>query len=152
MTISAMTATVPKITVNPMPRAASAVSDWSGDPLLALIESLREPAKTIRASELVRALITEGRSFARTPSGRRWATLLSRSTIVENGWLLWNQANLGLSSKADEQSDDTPTALLDAILRRLTSDDLEKYMTILNAVLAEEAGVPGDRSGNGRDA
>jgi hypothetical protein len=29
--------------------------------------------------------------------------------------------------------------MVDAVLRRLTSDDLEKYVTLLGALLAEEA-------------
>lgn len=140
-----MTAAVPTITVNPTPQAASAALNCGGDPLLALIESLRQPHKNIRPADLVRALITEGKSFARTPSGRRWAALLARSTLVENGWLLWNQVNLDLSSAADEQSGDTPTATLDAVLRRLTSDDLEKYVTILGAAMAEEVAPGSER-------
>jgi hypothetical protein len=132
-----MATMMPKITVHPTPKAAPPASATSDDPLLALIESLRSPVRTIRVSDLARALITEGKSFARTPSGRRWASLLAGSTIVENGWLLWNQANLDLSCA--EPSGDTPTAMVDAVLRRLTSDDLEKYVTFLGAVLAEEA-------------
>jgi hypothetical protein len=111
----------------------------SDDPLLGLIDLLRAPDRNAAALNLARALIVEGRSFAQTPSGQRWASLLARSSLVENGWLLWNRANLDLYLQGGDAAVDTPALMLEEVMRRLVSGDLEHYVTVLGALLAEEA-------------
>jgi hypothetical protein len=133
-----MSAAVPRIVIPaaPQPPAALPASD---DPLLGLIDLLRAPDRNAAALNLARALIVEGRSFAQTPSGQRWASLLARSSLVENGWLLWNRANLDLYLQGGDAAADTPALMLEEVMRRLVSGDLEHYVTVLGALLAEEA-------------
>jgi hypothetical protein len=139
MSASTDPATIPRIVIDPPPQAGRHVSSGDDDPVLALLDELRSPSANLRALDLARALIAEGRSFAETPSGRRWTALLSRSSLVENGWLLWNYANLDLSLGEGEQSDDSPADMLEEVLRRLLSGDLERYVSVLGNLLAEEA-------------
>jgi hypothetical protein len=133
-----MSAAVPRIVIPaaPQPPPAFPASD---DPLLGLIDLLRAPDRNAAALHLARALIGEGRSFAKTPSGQRWASLLARSSLVENGWLLWNRANLDLYLQGGDEAVDTPALMLEEVMRRLVSGDLEHYVTVLGAFLAEEA-------------
>jgi hypothetical protein len=133
-----MSAAVPRIVIPAAPQPPAAVPA-SDDPLLGLIDLLRAPDRNAAALNLARALIVEGRSFAQTPSGQRWASLLARSSLVENGWLLWNRANLDLYLQGGDAAVDTPALMLEEVMRRLVSGDLEHYVTVLGALLAEEA-------------
>ena len=143
-----MRGTVPRIVIPPAPQPPQALPAGD-DPLLALIDLLRAPDRNPAALSLARALIEEGRSFAKTPSGQRWASLLARSSLVENGWLLWNRANLDHWLQAGDEAIDTPALMIEEVLRRLVSGDLEHYVTVLGAFLAEEAaGQHRSRSGD----
>jgi hypothetical protein len=133
-----MSAAVPRIVIPAAPQPAAALPA-SDDPLLGLIDLLRAPDRNAAALNLARALIVEGRSFAKTPSGQRWASLLAGSSLVENGWLLWNRANLDLYLQGGDAAVDTPALMLEEVMRRLVSGDLEHYVTVLGALLAEEA-------------
>lgn len=138
MPAAADPATIPRIVIDPPPQAGPHISSGDDDPVLALLDELRNPSANLRALDLARALIAEGRTFAGTPSGRRWAALLSRSSLVENGWLLWNYANLDMSLHEGDRSADSPADMLEEVLRRLLSGDLERYVTVLGSLLAKE--------------
>jgi len=142
-----MKAAIPRIVIAPAVKSPPEPSMATDDPLLSLIDLLRSTQRNVRALDLARALIAEGKAFAETPSGMRWAKLLSRSSIVENGWLLWNQANLDLSLKSTEDFADSPNAMFEDVLRRLMSGELTHYVSALNALLAEETVTA---SGSGR--
>lgn len=146
-----MTAGLPRIVIHPAPQQPPLQSAPDADPLLAVVDLLRSTRNNVRAADVARALIAEGRAFAQTPSGRRWAALLSGSSIVENGWVLWHQANLDLSS-ADSTTLDSPSAMIETLFRRLTAGDLEKYVVLLGALLAEEASSPATPDCHERDA
>jgi hypothetical protein len=134
-----MSDALPRITIPPEPEPPPASGGAADDPLLALIELLRAPHGKVEPIELVRALIEEGRRFAATPSGRRWAALLARSSLVENGWLLWHRAELDGRLRAIAGSGESPAAMVEEVLRRLVAGDLERYVGLLGALAAEQA-------------
>lgn len=133
---------IPTIVIRPAPRRAGPIAD---DPLAALVawagEQRRSPDAA--AADLLQGLIAEGRRFARTPSGRRWRSLLADSAIARNGWLLWSMLGLdrlaahptGPADAADSSADtpaDTPADWLEDLLRTVGTSRIESLLRELS--------------------
>jgi hypothetical protein len=90
---------------------------------------LRHPVAT---QALFRAFVAEGRRFADTEDGRRWAERLARSDLVRQGRVAWD----GLTLNAFDDSEETvlPTAILDAFTKAIAARDLH---AVLATVLEE---------------
>ncbi len=89
---------------------------------------------------LVCALIEEGRRYATTAEGRRWAGVLESSPAVVNGWLLWNRCNADFHLRNVQPLADSPGALLETALRELAANDLTDLVTLLSRFNAEVDG------------
>src|ERR1700760_4793550 len=109
--------------------AGLAAQDPIGTLLLALSGSGEEARGMVRS--LIVSLIEDGARFAATPSGARWAGLLSESPAVAKGWFLWNQANIDLHLRNAAALPDSPATLLDAALQHLASLDLANIVAEL---------------------
>jgi hypothetical protein len=99
------------------------VIDDEDDPLVELLREaqlalLRHP---VASQTAIRALVAEGRRFARTPDGRRWAARLAGSELVRRGRAAWEGSALGMF----EETSDTmlPSSLVDAIVSVLARVD-----------------------------
>ena len=104
--------------------------------LLAVLTGTGEGAKAaLRA--LLRSLIEEGRRFADTPAGQRWAKILVDSPAIDRGWLLWNHANIDLLLRHAAVLPDSPAVLLKAGLRQLEEIDMAKLMMELSRLAVE---------------
>lgn len=76
-----------------------------------------------------RALVAEGRAFAKTPIGRRWRSRLARSELVRRGRILWEGSLLNM---LEETSDSViPSALLEAIIVATASGELSALLSRL---------------------
>ena len=81
------------------------------------------------AQAAFRALVAEGRRFARTPEGRRWKERLASSTLVRRGHMLWEGSALDV---LEERTDTVlPSALLDAIVGAIGSAELPELLARL---------------------
>ncbi|PXW28362.1 hypothetical protein [Paraburkholderia caballeronis] len=134
--------TVPLIVVEePLPASADyfarAVAGLDGIGVwLGLIAEHGESTRTTLRS-LARSLVDEGRRYAATPDGARWAALLAGSPAVERGWLLWNHANADFYLRNAEPLPDSPGALFGAVLRELADTDLATLLGELSRIGAE---------------
>src|SRR5512139_272528 len=80
----------------------------------------------IAAQAAYRALVREGRAFARTEEGRAWRARLERSELIRRGTSLFE---LGTMSMLDPDSDQVlPTQLIDAFARAASRRDLEEAL------------------------
>jgi hypothetical protein len=104
--------------------------------LVAALSGSGEEARGMLRS-LVVALIEDGKRFAATSAGARWAALLAESPAVANGLFLWNQANIDLHLRNAAALPDSPAALLDAVLRHLATLDLASLATELGMLAAD---------------
>jgi hypothetical protein len=94
------------------------------DPLVSIVRAaarlvLKHP---VAAQAAFSALIAEGRQFAQTAEGQRWKVALAKSALVRHGRIVWEGSALNVL----EDSGDTviPSAILDALVRALSSPDL----------------------------
>jgi len=94
------------------------------DDLLEVLDELQLwlVAHPVAARGIVRALVSEGRRFAETPGGRRWATLLQGSELVRRGRIVWDSSILSALDARDESP--LPSAVIDTLLGSLASSDL----------------------------
>jgi|GEM_PF-3448274 len=113
-----------------------------GDPLGSLVRLLAtRGARMDRLTrQLVLALVTEGRRFRATESGQRWEAVLGQTQLVTNGWMLWNMLDLDRHVTRDDAlaGDDTPSAMLDDLLRQLQSTKLEQLVQLMSSVWGSE--------------
>jgi hypothetical protein len=129
----------------PIPANSSRVS-WSAIMLLAVLTGSGEGIKAALCT-LLRSLIEEGRRFAGTPDGQRWAKILANSPAIDRGWLLWNHANIDLLLRHAAVLPESPAALLKAALQQLEEIDMAKLMSELSRMMveldtADPAGAP----------
>lgn len=103
---------------------------------LAFVAERGQSGRTALRS-LVRSLVDEGRRYAATPAGARWAALLGDSPTVERGWLLWTHANADFYLRNAEPFPDSPGALLGGVLRALAETDLATLLGELSRISAE---------------
>jgi hypothetical protein len=114
-------------------------AEWQDDLAQVLQDAqyllLKHPVATQAA---VRALVAEGRRFAETPDGRRWKTRLAGSELVRRARMLWQGSVLNMF----EESPGTllPSALLDAVMGALVSDELPALLARLLAQDYDDAG------------
>jgi hypothetical protein len=133
---------LPRIVVRDPPRGAAQriVDELAGlnaaGALVLLLTHADELARGGMRS-LARSLIDEGRRYAQTDAGRRWAELLEASPAVTNGWLLWSQGNVDFYLRNAEPLADSPAQLLEAALRQLAQADLAQVLTYLARASAE---------------
>jgi hypothetical protein len=138
----AAAAPLPRIVVRDPPRAPALriVEELAGlNAAGALVLLLTHADQLARDGlrSLARSLIDEGRRYAQTDAGRRWAELLEASPAVTNGWLLWNQANVDFYLRNAEPLAENPARLLEAALRELAQADLAQLLAQLSRASAE---------------
>jgi hypothetical protein len=102
--------------------------DEPADPVSLALGHLQELVfrHPVAMQALFRAFVAEGRRFARTEEGRRWAERLARSDLVRQGRVAWESVTLN----AFDDRDDTvlPTAILDAFTKAIATDDLHAVL------------------------
>jgi hypothetical protein len=84
----------------------------------------------VAAQAIVSALIAEGRRHAQTPDGVATLARIRRSELARRGRILWESSVLNMLEERDEHL--LPSALIDAMLGALLSDDLEDRLTRSN--------------------
>ena len=102
-------------------------SDELGD-LLARLQTviMQYP---IAAQAIFRALVAEGRAFAKTPEGHALAGRLADSALVRRGRLAWDVITL---RAFDDDPDVTiPSVFLDALAKTAATDALEPLLSRL---------------------
>jgi hypothetical protein len=85
-----------------------------------------------------RALVAEGRGFAKTPEGAAWAQALGSSELVQQGRRIWDTVSLGMFD--EDPSTVIPSAYLEVLLRAAKSTTLEDLLRRI--VGAAAAGGP----------
>lgn len=83
----------------------------------------------IAAQALFRALVAEGRAFAATQEGRRWAALLADSPLVQRGRMVWDVTTLRMLD--DDPATVLPSTLMDAFVRTTALETLEPFLSRL---------------------
>lgn len=86
-------------------------------------------AHPIAAQALFRALVAEGRAFATTPEGQRWAALLTDSPLVQRGRMVWDVTTLRMLD--DDPETVVPSTLVDAFVRTTAIATLEPFLSRL---------------------
>lgn len=80
---------------------------------------------------LLRAIVREGKRFARTPEGARWKAFLVDSPLVRNGRLVWSVSGLDFLLRSDDDTELTPSELWQQITTRLAGLEVEPFLTRL---------------------
>lgn len=80
----------------------------------------------VAAQALFRALVHEGKAFARTDEGQAWAQRLGRSDLVRQGRVVWDAVSLNALDDRDEVV--VPTAILDAFAKAIATSDLHALL------------------------
>jgi hypothetical protein len=83
----------------------------------------------VAAQAVFRALVAEGRAFARTAAGQRWAAVLADSPLVRRGRLVWDVATL--RTLDDDPQTLVPSAIADAFVKATAADALEPLLSEL---------------------
>ena len=83
----------------------------------------------VAAQALFRALVAEGRRYARTPEGARWREALRGSELVQRARVVWEVGTLNVLEEDPEVV--VPSRVLDAIARAAARDDLEPLLSRL---------------------
>lgn len=110
------------------------MSDPNGpgeDELEALLTELQLAivSHPIAAQALFRALVAEGRAFAATPEGARWAAHLADSPLVQRGRMVWDVTTLRMLD--DDPATVLPSTLVDAFVRTTALETLEPFLSRL---------------------
>ena len=87
---------------------------------------LRHP---VAAQALFRALVVEGRRFAQTPDGRRWAAALVDSPLLRRARMVWDVVTL--RTLDDDPATLVPSAIVDAFVKVSAVDALEPFLSRL---------------------
>lgn len=104
---------------------------------------LQHPAA---AQAVFSALVAEGRRFAETESGARWAHSLAASELVRKGRMVWESATLNM---LEERADTVvPSTYLEVLRSALETPDFEELLEQLRnggggEVRAEDGNEPG---------
>jgi hypothetical protein len=80
------------------------------------------------AQAIFRALVAEGRAFAATEEGRRWAERLVDSPLVRRGRLIWDVATM--RALDDDPDVVLPSALADAFVSLTAKEALEPLLSL----------------------
>jgi hypothetical protein len=83
----------------------------------------------IAAQAIFRALVAEGRAFAKTPEGGALAARLADSALVRRGRLAWDV--LTLRAFDDDPDVTIPSVFLDALAKTAATDALEPLLSRL---------------------
>lgn len=86
-------------------------------------------AHPIAAQAAFRALVAEGRAFAETPEGQRWAAMLVDSPLIQRGRMVWDVTTLRMLD--DDPETVLPTMLMDAFVRTTAKEVLEPFLSKL---------------------
>ena len=95
----------------------------------------------VAAQSIIRALVAEGRAYARTDEGAVLRDQLARSELVQRGRAVWEGLSLNMFTPDDRTT--VPSVLVDAVLGAATRDDLERVLS----GLFRDAGEAGDAAG-----
>lgn len=96
------------------------------------------------AQALYAALLAEGRRYAVTSEGERWAQRLRHSDVVRRARAVWEATSLNVL----EDDDDTlvPSKLLEALVRASSRENIEQSLRSLFAdVISGVAAAPTSR-------
>lgn len=104
---------------------------------------LQHPAA---AQAVFSALVAEGRRFAETESGARWAHSLAASELVRKGRMVWESATLNM---LEERADTVvPSTYLEVLRSALETPDFEELLEQLrNGGGVESRGEDGNEPG-----
>ena len=94
---------------------------------------LRHP---LAAQALFRGLVAEGRAFARTAEGQRWAAVLADSPLIRRGGMVWDVTTL--RTLDDDPETQVPSGILDAFVKVTLVDALEPLLSRLFEGLLDE--------------
>lgn len=83
----------------------------------------------IAAQALFRALVAEGRAFATTPEGQRWAAMLVDSPLIQRGRMVWDVTTLRMLD--DDPDTVLPSTLMDAFVKTTAKEVLEPFLSRL---------------------
>lgn len=81
------------------------------------------------AATLVRALVAEGRRFAKTEEGRAWQEQLAGSDLIKKGHLIWQA--YGLDTLAPEASGALPSKWLEMLIAAIGEAEVEEVLASL---------------------
>jgi len=137
-----VTQALPCIEVRPGPDAVARFN--SGDDMLAsLVHMLASSRGRMDrdVGQVITALVTEGRRFRETDSGKRWLSVLATSKLATNGWMLWNLLDLDryLTGRDGMAGGDTPSAMLEDLFRQIASVNIEQLIRLAGETWQDEA-------------
>lgn len=113
--------------MTPSEDSAEARDDELHDLLTSL--QLAIVAHPIAAQAAFRTLVAEGRAFAETPAGQRWASMLVDSPLIQRGRMVWDVTTLRMLD--DDPETVLPTTLMDAFVRTTAMEVLEPFLSKL---------------------
>jgi hypothetical protein len=137
-----VTQALPCIEVRPGPDAVARFNP--GDDMLAsLVHMLASSRGRMdrEVGQVITALVTEGRRFRETDSGKRWLSVLATSKLATNGWMLWNLLDLDryLTGRDEMAGGDTPSALLEDLFRQIAGVNIEQLIRLAGETWQDEA-------------
>lgn len=112
------------------------------DPVVRLVDQARRVVfkHPAAAQSAYRALVAEGRRYAKTPEGRAWRARLDASEALRRMRPLWEAATMNLLDGAEGAA--LPGAFIELLAQALSRTDLEA----VTAALAEAPPAPRGRS------
>lgn len=81
----------------------------------------------VASQALFAALVAEGRQYAATDEGARWAAALTRSPAIERARVVWDVSTLRMLE--DDPNTIVPSALLDGFIRAVGVEELEPFLS-----------------------
>jgi len=88
------------------------------------------------AQAVFAALVAEGRKFATTAAGGRWARAMAESDLVRKGRLIWEATTLNLLE--EREGSILPSAYLELLRKVVTMKDFETLLSRLRQGIAED--------------
>ena len=83
----------------------------------------------LAAQAIFSALVAEGRHFASTDAGAKWARAFAESDLVRKGRLVWEATTLNLLEERAESA--LPTTYLEVLRRAVGAKDFEELLSRL---------------------
>jgi len=88
------------------------------------------------AQAVFASLVAEGRRFAGTNAGARWARALAESDLVRKGRLVWEATTLNLLEERENAV--LPTTYLEVLRRAVTTKNFESLLARLRQGIVQE--------------
>jgi hypothetical protein len=90
----------------------------------------------IAAQAVFASLVAEGRRFATTNAGARWARALAESDLIRKGRLVWEATTLNLLE--EREGTVLPTTYLEVLRRAVMTRNFESLLARLRQGIAQE--------------